>query len=192
MEIIFATQNEHKLREARAILPGHSIRSMAEAGLALTVLEDGDTFEANALKKSEAVARAGGLPTLADDSGLEIDFLQQRPGVHSARFLGEQTPYSIKNATILGLLQDAPWEQRTARYVCVMAYTRGGATVTARGVLEGHIAWACAGAGGFGYDPIFYLPAYGRTVAELPPEVKNRISHRALALAAIVEKIGVT
>ncbi|MDR1532040.1 MAG: RdgB/HAM1 family non-canonical purine NTP pyrophosphatase [Clostridiales bacterium] len=191
-KVIFATRNEHKLREVRAIFTQTPILpvSMAEAGIDLDVVEDGATFHDNAVKKCVAIAAAADRPVMSDDSGLEIDFLDKGPGVYSARFLGESTPYDIKNAEILKILRDVPWQQRTARYVCVIAFARPGEKpVTTRGTLEGFIAWEARGSGGFGYDPVFFLPEYNRTVAEIPPEAKNRISHRAVALSLMKEKL---
>jgi len=166
---------------------GVEIVSLADVHVdadAVNVIEDGATFEENAVKKAVAYAKASGLPALSDDSGLEIDFLGKRPGVHSARFLGADTPYSHKNREIIRMLADAPEGARTARFVSVVAFCggAGGDVLTARGVIEGEIAHETRGVNGFGYDPIFFLKDLGLCMAELPPEQKNAISHRGQAL----------
>ena len=149
-------------------------------------MEDGTTFEENALIKARAVAGVSGAVAMADDSGLEVDFLDKAPGVYSARFLGEDTSYEIKNQYILDKLKDVPDEGRTARFVCAIAVAfPDGRTAVRTAAIEGRIAYEPAGENGFGYDPIFYVTEYGRTTAELTMEQKNRISHRAKALAAI-------
>ncbi len=192
MRIIFATGNEGKMREIRAILGDMEaeISSMKEAGLALDIAEDGTTFEENAHIKARAVAEtlaaqgeARAYVVMADDSGLEIDCLNGEPGVYSARYLGEEVPFSEKSADLLRRLNDVPEEERSARFVCAIAavFPDGTETVT-RGTVEGRIGYALRGDNGFGYDPIFYLPEYERTAAELSDEEKNRISHRSRAL----------
>ncbi len=186
--IILATKNEGKLREARTIFPERRILSMAEAGADPDIVEDGTSFEENARIKAKAVYEAlkdrrGDVLVLADDSGIEIDYLGKAPGVHSARYLGEDTPYSHKNQVILERLANAVGEQRSARYICaIAAILDDGIEHTVLGAVEGRIAYRPAGSGGFGYDPIFYVPAYGKTMAELTPEEKNAISHRGKAL----------
>jgi len=186
--IVFATKNEGKMKEIRAIMADtpFTVLSMAEAGLDVDVIEDGNTFEANALKKAIEIAAVCGKIVLSDDSGLEIDFLNKAPGVLSARYMGEDTPYPIKNAAILEKLSGVPEEQRTARFVSVIAAAipseNGVETLTARGTIEGIIGYAITGENGFGYDPIFYVPAYGMTTAEMPSALKNEISHRGKAL----------
>lgn len=198
-QIIFATGNEGKMREIRAILTDvkAEILSMKEAGLNLDIEEDGDSFAENALIKARAVAdaltAAGSFHdcvVLADDSGLQIDCLNGEPGIHSARYLGEETPFDVKSRELLKRMEQVPDEERTARFVCAIAavFTDGG-TVTTRGTIEGRIGHALRGDNGFGYDPIFYLPEYGRTAAELTDEEKNRISHRSRALALMKEEL---
>lgn len=192
MKIIFATGNEGKMREIRAILGDVEVEvsSMKEAGLALEIEENGTTFEENARIKAQAVADAlaargktRDCVVMADDSGLEIDFLNGEPGVYSARYLGEETPFAEKSAELLRRLADVPKERRGARFVCAIAAVfPDGETVTTRGVIEGRIGYELRGDNGFGYDPIFCLPEYGRTAAELTDEEKNRISHRSRAL----------
>ncbi len=191
-KIIFATGNEGKLREIRMILKGlpAEIISMREAGIDLDIVEDGQSFEENAVIKAKAVMAASGCLVLADDSGLEVDYLDKAPGIYSARFLGENTSYDVKNQYILDRLQGVPDELRTARFVCAAAAAfPDGEIVTRRATVEGIIGYESAGANGFGYDPIFYLPEYKCTTAELDPELKNKISHRGKALRAISEVI---
>lgn len=187
------------MREIRAILEDVTaeILSMKEAGISLNIEEDGDSFAANALIKAQAVAdalaaagRVHDCAVLADDSGLEIDCLNGEPGIHSARYLGEETPFDIKSRELLKRVEGVPEEERTARFVCAIAAVfPGGENITTRGTIEGRIGHALKGDNGFGYDPIFYLPEYGRTAAELTDEEKNRISHRSRALALMKEEL---
>ena len=186
--IVFATKNQGKMKEIRAIMADspYNVISMEEAGLTVDVVEDGDTFEANALKKATEIAQACGKIVLSDDSGLEIDYLDKAPGVLSARYMGEDTPYPVKNAAILEKLSGVPMDKRTARFVSVIAAAiptdNGMDTLTARATIEGIIGNEIKGENGFGYDPIFYVPAHGMTTAEMPPALKNEISHRGKAL----------
>ena len=185
MKVIFATGNEDKLGEIRQITRDMDLEivSMREAGCYVDVEETGTTFEENAYLKASAIAKKCGLPTLADDSGLEIDYLGREPGIYSSRYMGEDTPYSVKNANLLQRMEGVPDEQRTARFVCAICYVRpDGSSETVRGTMEGRVAYKIAGVNGFGYDPIFYLPERGCTSAELSPEEKNKISHRGKAL----------
>lgn len=192
-KIIFATGNANKMVEVRMILAycGYEIVSMKEAGIDIDIVEDGKTFEENAIIKATAISKtmeAEGCVVLADDSGLEVDYMDGAPGIYSARWQGEDTPYSIKNQMIIDALADAKEEERTARFVCAIAVAFPDGTVTTRrGVIEGMIAHQPAGENGFGYDPIFFLPEYGKTTAELAPEDKNKISHRGRALEKIRE-----
>lgn len=187
--IVFATGNAHKMIEIRQILEdlGMPVISMREAGVDPEIIEDGVTFEENALIKAREVAKL--LPNdivLADDSGLEVDALNGEPGIYSARYAGEDTPYEIKNQLILDRLKEVSEEERTARFACaVAAVFPDGTEKVVRKNMEGRIAYESAGANGFGYDPIFYLPEYGCTSAELSPEDKNAISHRGKALRAM-------
>ena len=179
------TDNPGKMREYRALLASlpARLRFPSELGYPIAVREDGATYAENAARKALAGVQASGLLSLADDSGLEVDALGGEPGIRSARY----TPGSDADriAALLAKLDGVPWEQRTARFRCVIAIaTPQGDLYTAEGTCEGIIATAPAGTGGFGYDPIFYLPEFGCTMAQLPPEVKNRISHRARAVAA--------
>ena len=189
-KLVFATGNEGKMREIREILgrPGLTILSQKEAGIVSDAEENGTTFEANALIKARAVAAQTDAPVLADDSGLEIDYLNGEPGVYSARYMGEDTPYEIKNQKLLDLLEGVPEEQRTARFVCVIAAVLpDGREFTTRGTIEGIIGYESRGEGGFGYDPIFFVPEFGCSTAELTMEQKNLVSHRGKALRAMKE-----
>ncbi|MCI8523079.1 MAG: RdgB/HAM1 family non-canonical purine NTP pyrophosphatase [Lachnospiraceae bacterium] len=193
-KIIFATGNQGKMREVRAILQDveAEILSMKEAGVLLDIEENGTTFVENAIIKAKAVAQAlaqkpefaSDCVVLADDSGLEIDCLGGEPGIYSARYLGEETPFDVKSRDFLKRLEGVADEKRKARFVCAIAAVwPDGETVTALGTIEGRIGYELIGDNGFGYDPIFYLPEYGRTAAELSDEEKNAISHRSRALA---------
>ena len=191
-KIIFATGNAHKMVEIRMILEdlGVEILSQAEAGIHADVVEDGSTFEENALIKATRIREAAAARpeyknavVLADDSGLEIDYLNKEPGIYSARYMGEDTSYDIKNQVLLDRLESVPDEKRTARFVCAIAAALpDGTTEVVRGTMEGIIGHEIAGENGFGYDPIFFLPEYGCTSAELSPEKKNELSHRGEGL----------
>lgn len=187
--IVFATGNENKMKEIRMILKdlGMEILSMKEAGVDMEIVEDGMSFEENAEIKARAVARIlTNDIVLADDSGLEIDYLDKAPGIYSARFAGEDTSYDIKNRILLDRLEGVPGEERTARFVCAVAAVFPDGMVSAvRGVIEGRIAQEAEGENGFGYDPIFYVPEYGCTTAQMTPEQKNELSHRGKALRAM-------
>lgn len=189
--IIFATGNENKMKEIRMILAdlGAEILSMKEAGVDSDIVEDGMSFEENAEIKARAVARVLTSDiVLADDSGLEIDYLDKAPGIYSARFAGEDTSYDIKNRILLDRLEGVPEEQRTARFVCaVAAVFPDGKVSTVRKTIEGVIAHEAEGENGFGYDPIFYVPEYGCTTAQMTPDQKNELSHRGKALRAMRE-----
>ena len=189
-KIIFATGNAGKMKEIRMIMADLDIevQSMKEAEIQAEIVEDGETFEENAKIKAQAIAqelRARGeqAVVLADDSGLEIDYLNKEPGVYSARYMGEDTSYTVKNANLIQRLAGVPDEERTARFVCVIAAVfPDGRVFQSRATIEGRIGYEEKGENGFGYDPIFYLPEYGMYSAELAPEEKNRISHRGKAL----------
>ena len=190
-KIIFATGNENKMKEIRMILAdlGMPILSMKEAGIDVDVVEDGTTFEENALIKATEIAKmTENCIVLADDSGLEIDYLNKEPGIYSARYAGVDTSYDIKNNLLLERLEGVPDEKRTARFVCAVAAAfPDGSTEVVRGTIEGIIGHEIIGENGFGYDPIFYLPEYGCTTAQLAPEKKNELSHRGNALRAMRE-----
>ena len=188
--MIFATGNENKMKEIREILGALplEILSMKEAGVSADIVEDGKTFEENALIKARAICKLAGEMVLADDSGLEIDYLNKEPGIYSARYMGEDTSYHIKNKSLIDRLEGVPDEKRTARFVCAIAAVfSDGKELVVRGTVEGIIGYEEKGENGFGYDPIFYLPERGCTTAELPPEEKNSISHRGNALRLMKE-----
>ena len=183
--IIFATGNQDKMREIRMILSdiGIPILSMKEAGITADIVEDRTTFKENAIIKAKTIMELTGDMALADDSGLEIDYLNREPGIFSARYMGEDTSYDIKNRSLIDRLEGVPEEQRTARFVCCIACALpDGRILTSRGTMEGHIGYEIKGSNGFGYDPIFYLPEFGCTSAQLTPEQKNEVSHRGKAL----------
>ncbi|RPF46974.1 XTP/dITP diphosphohydrolase [Thermodesulfitimonas autotrophica] len=191
--IVVATTNQGKLKEIEEILAplGLSVTSLAAYPGFPEIEEDGATFKENAVKKAQFTATFTGEIALADDSGLEVDYLGGAPGVRSARFAGEPKNDAANNAKLLRLLASVPWEKRTARFRCVIAVaTPNGEVATAEGTAEGYILTAPRGTGGFGYDPLFYFPEYGKTFAELPPEVKNQVSHRGRALAKLKEVLA--
>ena len=191
-KVIFATGNEGKMREIREILGDLDIQllSLKDAGIQANIVEDGKTFEENAQIKARTICQLTGEIVLADDSGLEIDYLNKEPGIYSARYMGEDTSYRIKNTTLIERLNGVPDEQRTARFVCAIAAAFPDGTMkTVRATMEGRIGYEEKGENGFGYDPIFYLPEYGCTSAELSMEEKNKISHRGKALKAIKDEL---
>lgn len=213
-KIIFATGNKDKMREIREIMADCDVEvySMKEAGINVDIVEDGDTFEANSTIKAKAISdyiagkgladeqkddnwkaiseKYSGAIVLADDSGLEIDYLNKEPGVYSARYMGEDTSYDIKNQNLIDRLDGVEKEQRTARFVCaIAAVLPDGEVLISRETMEGYIGWEIAGENGFGYDPIFYLDEFGCSSAALSREQKNAISHRGKALAGIKRKL---
>ncbi|MGN1198542.1 MAG: XTP/dITP diphosphatase [Acetatifactor sp.] len=190
--IVFATGNAGKMREIKRILGdlGVEIVSMKEAGIATDAEENGKTYEENALIKARAVAALTGDCVLADDSGLEIDYLNKEPGIYSARYMGEDTSYRIKNANLIERLEGVPDEKRTARFVCaIAAVLPNGKELTVRATIEGRIGYEEKGEGGFGYDPIFYVPELQKTTAELTEDEKNSVSHRGKALRLMKEEL---
>ena len=190
--IIFATGNEGKLREIRMIMEdlGVRVQSLKEAGITIEVEENGTTFEENAVMKAKAIMELTGQVVLADDSGLEVDALNKEPGVYSARYMGYDTSYHVKNQTILERLEGKTGEERSARFVCVIAAALpDGRVLTTRGTMEGQIGYEEKGEHGFGYDPIFYLPDDGCYSAELSLEQKNQLSHRGKALRLMKEEL---
>ncbi len=192
--ILFATSNEGKMKEVRMILAdlGMPVLSLKEAGIQVDIVEDGKSFEENAVIKVKALRPFTDEIILADDSGLEVDALDKRPGIYSARFMGEDTSYEVKNRAIIDAVKDVPEEKRTARFVCVIAASMPDGTIlTSRGTIEGRIAHEPAGEEGFGYDPIVYVPELGKTTAELSPMQKNEISHRGKALREMKERIRI-
>ena len=191
-KVIFATSNEGKMKEVRSSLEdlGMKVLSMKEAGLQVDVVEDGTTFEENAVIKATEIQKMCGEIVLADDSGLEIDYLNKEPGIYSARYMGEDTSYAIKNQNLIDRLEGVEDEKRTARFVCAIAAAFPDGTVeVTRGTIEGRIGYEEKGSNGFGYDPIFYVPEYGCTTAELSLEQKNEASHRGKALRLMKEII---
>ena len=190
MEIIFATKNRGKLKEVKEILKDHIVLGMEEIGIDIDVIEDGDTFEENALKKATQIMQATGKIVLSDDSGMEIDCLNKEPGVDSANYMGRETPYVERNAAILDMIKDVKAAERSARYVAVIAVAfPDGKELIAKGVMEGYIGYEQRGENGFGYDPIFYPAGYEKSVAELSSETKNAISHRGMALREMMKML---
>ncbi len=188
MRIIVATGNKGKIKEIKSIFNNskYEVLSMKEAGITTDVEETGTSFEENALLKARAIAGKCDCVVLADDSGLEVDYLDKQPGIYSARYMGEETSYDIKNAAIIELLKDASFEKRTARFVCaVAAVCPGGAEYVTTATMEGYIGYEPKGENGFGYDPILYLKEFDCMSAELSLEAKNEISHRGKAFRAM-------
>lgn len=190
--IVFATGNEGKMKEIRMILKDLNVPvvSMKEAGIHADIVENGKSFSENADIKASTVQKLCGDIVLADDSGLEIDYLGGEPGIYSARYMGEDTSYRIKNANLIERLSGVPDEKRTARFVCaISAALPDGRILRTRGTIEGIIGYEERGTNGFGYDPIFYLPEYQCSTAELDPDIKNKLSHRGKALEAMKEEL---
>lgn len=197
-KVIFATGNAGKMKEIRMILADLKIQgqpveilSMREAGITLDIEENGKSFAENAVIKARAAAsEAKGAIVLADDSGLEIDYLNKEPGIYSARYMGEETSYHVKNTNLLERLSGVPDEERTARFVCAIAcMLPDGRVLTEEAAIEGRIGYEERGENGFGYDPIFVVPMYEKSTAELTEEEKNEISHRGKALRAMKEQL---
>ena len=192
IEILFATSNAGKAREVQAMFSDLDVdvKTLKEDGISVDVEENGKTFAENAMIKAKAMAGMTKKIVLADDSGLVVDYLNGEPGIYSARYLGEDTSYDIKNAKILERMEGVPKEQRSARFVCAMAAIMpDGEVICTEGIMEGRIGYEIKGTNGFGYDPIFYLPEYGMTSAEITPEEKNSISHRGKALHKMQEEL---
>lgn len=184
-KIIFATTNQGKVKEVKMILEdlGVEVLSLKDLDINVDIVEDGTTFEENALIKAKTIAKLSNEIVLADDSGLEVDYLDKAPGIMSARYMGEDTSYDIKNQAIIDQLAEAKGKERSARFVCAIACAMpDGETFTTRGTIEGEIGYKIEGTEGFGYDPIFYVPEFGCTTAQLTPEQKNKVSHRGKAL----------
>lgn len=191
-KFIVATRNKGKLKEISEILKGlpFEIISMEEAGIDKEIEESGSTFEENAVIKAEEIFKATGEIVMADDSGLEVDFLDGAPGIYSARFAGEGAADADRNNKLLNLLKDVPFEKRTARFVCAVAVIMpDGRKFTVRGTCEGYIGFKPEGQNGFGYDPLFYLTDYDKTIAQLDSTEKNKISHRGRALKLMLEEL---
>lgn len=189
-KIIFATTNQGKVREVKMMMEDFDVEllTMKEAGINVDIIEDGTTFEENAIIKAKAIMEITGEIALADDSGLEVDYLDGAPGIYSARFLGEDTSYDEKNKYIIEKLKDAKGKERSARFVCAMAAAfPNGEVITCKGTIEGLIGYEQKGNNGFGYDPIVYVPEFEMTTGEMSPELKNSISHRGKALEQMKE-----
>lgn len=192
-KIIFATTNEGKMKEIRMILAdlGMEILSLKDLNINVDIEENGKTFEENAIIKAKAICELTGEMVLADDSGLEVDYMDKAPGVYSARYLGEDTPYSVKNQTIIDNLKDAKGEERSARFVCAIAAAfPDGRVLTTEATIEGYIGYEEKGTNGFGYDPLLYVPEYDMTTGQMDSAMKNKISHRGKALELMKEKLG--
>ncbi len=190
-KLILASSNKGKIREIKELLPDYEILSMAEAGFEGDIEENGTTFEENAMIKAHAVWEKTGHTVLADDSGLEVDAINKEPGIYSARYLGEDTPFDKKMDDVLRRLEGVPQDKRTARFVCAMAAVLpDGTEKTVRGTMEGFIGYEKRGTNGFGYDPIFVVPEFELTVAELDSDQKNKISHRGMALKKMKEALS--
>lgn len=194
--IIFATTNQGKVKEVKMMLRdlGVEVFSLKDINLNVDVEENGTTFEENAIIKAKAISEITNEIVLADDSGLEVDYLDKAPGIMSARYMGENTSYDIKNQAIIDQLAEAKGAERSARFVCAIACVMpDGETFTTRATIEGEIGYKIEGEEGFGYDPIFYVPEFQCTTAQLTPEQKNKISHRGKALEEmkqiLIEKI---
>jgi len=190
-KFIIATKNKGKIKEIEKILTGLplDVISMEQVGIYKDIEENGATFEENALIKAQELHKLTGEMVMADDSGLEVDYLNGAPGVYSARFAGEGATDEDKNKKLLNLLEGVPFEKRKARFVCVIAvvYPEGD-YFTVKGICEGYIGFEPKGNNGFGYDPLFYIPEYGKTMAEMDPEDKHKISHRGKALRLMLEE----
>jgi XTP/dITP diphosphohydrolase len=192
-KLIVATKNRGKIVEIKQVLSGlpFEIMSMTEAGIDIDVVEDGTTFEENSLKKALEICKVSNSIVMADDSGLEVDFLNGAPGIYSARFAGPDASDEDKNNKLLTLMKDVPFEKRTARFVCAIAVAfPDGNSFAVRGTCEGFIDFECKGNNGFGYDPLFFLQQYNRTMAEIDANDKNTISHRGKALAQMQAKLS--
>lgn len=191
-KIVFATGNAGKVKEIQMIMEdtGMEVLSMKEAEISVEIEENGTTYEENALIKARAVAKYTDAIVMADDSGLEIDYLNKEPGILSARYLGEDTSYRVKNKNLIDRLEGVEDEKRTARFVCaIAAVLPDGKELTTRATIEGRIGYEERGSHGFGYDPIFYVPEFGKTTAELTEEEKNQVSHRGKALRLMKEEL---
>lgn len=192
IEILFATSNAGKAKEVQAMFSDLDVdvKTLREEGIDVAIEENGQTFAENALIKAKAIAGMTDKIVLADDSGLVVDYLNGEPGIYSARYMGEDTSYDIKNARILERMEGVPDDQRTARFVCAMAAIMpGGEVICTEDIMEGLIGYEMKGTNGFGYDPIFYLPEYGMTSSEISPEKKNEISHRGKALRKMQDEL---
>lgn len=189
MKVVFASKNEGKIREVKSILKGFEILSISDLGLNLEIIEDGYTYWQNAYKKAKTVYELTGIPVIADDSGLEVEYLGGDPGVNSARYGGFYGNFEKKIELLLLSLDRVPFEKRRARFVCVAVYFNGQVKVFSEGLIEGYIAERACGTAGFGFDPVFFVPELSLTMAQLSLETKNKISHRGKAFRKLKEKI---
>jgi len=190
--LVVATKNKGKIIEIKKVLENmpYDIVAMSDIGINIDVDEDGTTFEENSLKKAIEICKASKTIVMADDSGIEVDFLNGAPGIYSARFGGPEATDDERNDKLLDMLKDVPFEKRTARFVCAIAVSfPDGRSFVVHDTCEGFIGFECKGRNGFGYDPLFYVKQYERTMAELEMDIKNKISHRAKALAKMAVKI---
>ncbi|QNU68274.1 XTP/dITP diphosphatase [Ruminiclostridium herbifermentans] len=190
--LVVATKNQGKISEIKKVLADMSFEvvSIGDIGIDIDVEEDGTTFEENSMKKAQEICKISNKIVIADDSGLEVDFLDGAPGIYSARFGDPEATDDDKNQKLLGMLEGVPFEKRTARFVCAIAVVfPDGKAFVVRDTCEGFIDFECKGNNGFGYDPIFYVPEYDKTMAQLDTDIKNKISHRAKALNKMAEKI---
>lgn len=186
-KLILATNNQHKVVEMKALLDdlGYQIYTLMDFPNIPEVIEDGQTLEENAVKKAETINHATGLMSLADDTGLEVEYLDGAPGVYSSRFSAENATYAENNRKLLTMLKGVPWDRRKAQFRCVMSIVEEGKTVSLEGACHGFILDELRGENGFGYDPLFYMPEFDKTFAEMPLSLKNEISHRARALQKV-------
>ncbi len=189
MKILFASKNEGKIKEVKGILSEFEIVSFIDLGVSTEIEEDGRNYWENAFKKAKIAFELTGIPCISDDSGLEVDFLDGAPGKISARYGGFYGNFGRKIELVLDALKGVPFEKRRARFVCVASYFDGKNKLFAEGILEGHISEKPKGSFGFGFDPIFYIAELNKTVAELPPEIKNQISHRGKAMRKLAKLI---
>ena len=190
--LVVATKNKGKISEIKKVLSDmpFDVVSMGDIGIEIDVVEDGTTFEENSLKKAIEICKASNTIVLADDSGIEVDYLDGAPGIYSARFGGPEATDSDRSEKLLGMMIDVPLEKRTARYVCAIAVAfPDGKSFVVRDTCEGFIGFECKGSNGFGYDPLFYVSEYDKTMAEIDIDIKNKISHRAKALNKMADKI---
>lgn len=190
--LVVATKNKGKIEEIKKVMSGmpFEVVSMGDIGINIEVNEDGTTFEENSMKKAQEICKVSNSIVLADDSGIEVDYLDGAPGIYSARFGGSEATDNDRNEKLLNMLKDVPFDKRTARFVCAIAIAfPDGRSFVVRDTCEGFIGFECKGSNGFGYDPLFYVKQYEMTMAELEMDVKNKISHRAKALNKMAKKI---
>lgn len=191
-KLVVATKNRGKIIEIKEVLKDlpFEVLSMEDIGITIDVVEDGKTFEENSLKKAVEICKVSNTIVIADDSGIEVDYLDKAPGIYSARFGGTDANDTDRNNKLLNMLKEVPFEKRTARYVCAIAVAfPDGRTFVVEDTCEGYVGFACKGNNGFGYDPLFYISEYDMTMAEISSEIKNKISHRGKALEKMAKKL---